>query len=337
QLYCLLNAMLLYSVIRLKDPHLRKTRIQQIINAWHQQVSFLADAYLQWKMEGPPPQEDMCLIHFYNFLPKQNIQEFYHHPKASSVNKTLVQNGYLGAMPDHPLVAFSITLFKIFCQIHRVCPRLSIYQISKALSYIQGCSFINHYAEQFSGAYDCYIEILREVVRRRQGTLKHNVKWEHQNICPPCLYRVENELTMRFSMLISMDGNNSLKLVDSTFQAGTVRDDDHNISSYRWISPKEVDIFKDAVKHSSHPAPVSQTTTPLSTPQPGTHAPLAVSSIPESQGLPSPSTFPLEHASGVPDALVLMFELFAIAGVFVAVCRHGHVLLVCDMIRSGEL
>ena len=32
-----------------------------------------------------------------------------------------------------------------------------------------------------------------------------------------------------------------------------------------------------------------------------------------------------------------MFALFAIAGIFLAVCRHGHVLFVCDLIRSGEL
>lgn len=41
--------------------------------------------------------------------------------------------------------------------------------------------------------------------------------------------------------------------------------------------------------------------------------------------------------SASPEARKKMFALFAIAGVFVAVCRHGHVLLVCDMIRSGEL
>lgn len=32
-----------------------------------------------------------------------------------------------------------------------------------------------------------------------------------------------------------------------------------------------------------------------------------------------------------------MFVLFAIAGIFLVVCRHGHVLFVCDMIRSREL
>ncbi|KAJ7816305.1 hypothetical protein B0H14DRAFT_3089819 [Mycena olivaceomarginata] len=32
-----------------------------------------------------------------------------------------------------------------------------------------------------------------------------------------------------------------------------------------------------------------------------------------------------------------MFALFAISGIFLAVCRHGHVLVMCDMIWSGEL
>jgi hypothetical protein len=38
-----------------------------------------------------------------------------------------------------------------------------------------------------------------------------------------------------------------------------------------------------------------------------------------------------------PEARKKMFALFAIAGIFVSVCRHGHVLVMCDMIRSGKL
>ena len=38
-----------------------------------------------------------------------------------------------------------------------------------------------------------------------------------------------------------------------------------------------------------------------------------------------------------PEARKKMFALFAITGIFLAVCRHGHVLVICDMIRSGEL
>ena len=44
-----------------------------------------------------------------------------------------------------------------------------------------------------------------------------------------------------------MDGNNSLKLVDSTFQSGSVRYDDRVSDSLRWIAPNDVDIFKDEV------------------------------------------------------------------------------------------
>ena len=44
-----------------------------------------------------------------------------------------------------------------------------------------------------------------------------------------------------------MDGNNSLKLVDSTFCTGTTRTDDCTSMSARWINPKEVDQFKDEV------------------------------------------------------------------------------------------
>ena len=38
-----------------------------------------------------------------------------------------------------------------------------------------------------------------------------------------------------------------------------------------------------------------------------------------------------------PEARKKMFALFAVAGIFLAVCRHGHVLVICDMIHSGEL
>jgi hypothetical protein len=38
-----------------------------------------------------------------------------------------------------------------------------------------------------------------------------------------------------------------------------------------------------------------------------------------------------------PEARKKMFAMFAIAGVFLAVCHHGHLLVICDMIRSGEL
>ena len=38
-----------------------------------------------------------------------------------------------------------------------------------------------------------------------------------------------------------------------------------------------------------------------------------------------------------PEARKKMFALFAVTGIFACLCRHGQVLVLCDMIRSGEL
>ena len=38
-----------------------------------------------------------------------------------------------------------------------------------------------------------------------------------------------------------------------------------------------------------------------------------------------------------PEARKKMFSLFAVTGIFLSVCRHGHVLVMCDMRQSGEL
>lgn len=50
-------------------------------------------------------------------------------------------------------------------------------------------------------------------------------------------------------MLVAADGNQSLKLVDSAFRAGDLRPDDRSIISRRWLSPDEVNVFKDEVRN----------------------------------------------------------------------------------------
>ena len=42
------------------------------------------------------------------------------------------------------------------------------------------------------------------------------------------------------------------------------------------------------------------------------------------------------HNAGL-EARKKMFTLFAVSGIFLVVCRHGHLLFICDMVRSGEL
>ena len=108
----------------------------------------------------------------------------------------------------------------------------------------------SHLAEQLSSVYDCYLEIIRAVDARVQQALGRDQKWKSLNVCPPCMYKLEDEPPMKFSMLATMDGNNSLKLVDNTFKSGLSRIDDRMSTSSRWITPEDVDRFKDEVGNS---------------------------------------------------------------------------------------
>jgi hypothetical protein len=102
-------------------------------------------------------------------------------------------------------------------------------------------------ADQISSAYDCYLELQRHIQARHAEALGRDSDWAPQNVCAPCMYKTVDELPLKFSFLAAMDGNNSLKLVDSTYRSGSVRHDDRMSSSPRWISPEAVNVFKDEV------------------------------------------------------------------------------------------
>lgn len=67
------------------------------------------------------------------------------------------------------------------------------------------------------------------------------------NACTPCLYKLSNEPTLKYSLLVTMDGNQSLKLVDETFRHGSLREDGRAARTDIWLSRAEVDRFKDEV------------------------------------------------------------------------------------------
>jgi hypothetical protein len=239
---------------------------------------------------------------------------------------------------------------------------------------------------------------MKEVDRRVDQVMGRDpLQWKVQHICPPCLYKTVGEPSLKFSLLACMDGNNSLKLVDSTFKAGTPRTDDRVSNSVWWLTPEQVNCFKDEVLNSQStvcplPCYYYNSTAFLQSAKPpinssefrpdarysgnsnhssGTNAtdPLTSTITKSPEG---PSTCMgvedddtdldpddentawlnvVEHEelakcldtcvnrwrNASPEARKKMYALFAIAGIFLAVCRHGHVLVICDMIRSGEL
>lgn len=158
------------------------------------------------------------------------------------------------------------------------------------------------------------------------------------------MYELEDEAPLEHRVLATMDGNNSLKLVDESYRRGIERIDNRTGRSRKWLSPAYVDQFKDEVaSHNTRGATVEEEvgeddewldeemgvqdgrfttqSEEVDNPMPG--------------ALPTPCIKRWKNAG--PEGQKKMFSMFFITGVFVLLCRHGFLMLICDMIRSGEL
>lgn len=55
-------------------------------------------------------------------------------------NETLLRNGFLGCSPLTPTVAITIRSLSAYQQMHRTCPRFSIYAFAKMLCHLHNVS-----------------------------------------------------------------------------------------------------------------------------------------------------------------------------------------------------
>ncbi|KAF7371508.1 hypothetical protein MVEN_00005600 [Mycena venus] len=240
------------------DSRKRTLRVQRTVDAWRRIMPELVDAYLALKMNGPVDSSENSEAWILPVIGFDELgdRRFIH--TGVTANATLIQHGYLGASPERVTRAFPIRLFEIYRQLHRVCPRFTLDALGKTLTHLHQGPRLKTLTDQLSTAYDAYLEILRHVDVRVDAALKRDSAWYSGNVCAPCLYHTENEDKLKYSFLGCMDGNNSLKLVDSTFRPGSVRPDDRASTSFRWLSPEYVDTFKDEVVDSRKKAHTKQ-------------------------------------------------------------------------------
>ncbi|KAH9931426.1 uncharacterized protein B0H18DRAFT_1083452 [Fomitopsis serialis] len=241
-------------------------------------------------------------------------------------NVALVSRGFLGSAPQKPTVAISLKTLEAYRQLHRACPRLSVQAQVKALCYLHEVPFNKHLVKQFSDAYDVYLDIQYGVDRL-----------------------IEDEPTLKYALLATMDGNQSLKLVDDMFRHGTTREDGRSARTDIWLSPAEVDRFKDEAgkidsRGENGAAGGATAHADQTADDPGRlddHSDdIAWLDLPESEDgkLEASVDVCVERwRNAGPEARKKMFALFAMTGIFVCLCRHGQLLILCDMIRSGEL
>ncbi|KXN83359.1 hypothetical protein AN958_01534 [Leucoagaricus sp. SymC.cos] len=155
--------------------------------------------------------------------------------------------------------------------------------------------------------------------------LKRNApNWRLKNACPACTYQLKGEDPLIFSMLVTMDGNDSLKRIvrkedDAVDGEACIEGELKELQDMRemygdyYLSRETVDRWsRDRIQEQLQnmiPGSDFEDNNPCAT----------------------------RWSNMINDITSRMWSVFEETGVFLALCRHGMVLLIADMVRSGEL
>lgn len=242
---------------------------------------------------------------------------------------TLVRQGLFPCSPYLATVVFTARTLNAFYWLRLRCPRLGKQAFLRGINDMFGIAPRPYLQTQFSAAFDLFLRV-KEIVRLRVAKElgRNEPNWRLKNACPACLYKVEGEAPLDPPILVTMDGNNSLKraerretLVDEsgqTIQGASVESIDHRPAPRDYYIPaEEVDRFSKER--------------------------LAEMTAVMRDFLVDPQHEDNDKGCGegwqnMKENVIRMARgIYAETGIFAAFCRHSACLLICDMIRSGEL
>lgn len=184
------------------------------------------------------------------FIAERGSRTYTYRGQTLNTNIVLVRNGCIGTAPTSPSLAITLRTLSVFRQMHRTCPRFSKQAFVRSLCHIHEIPYAASMANGFTIAYDAFLEILYRVQDHCNRSLGRDTEfWRMKNVCAPCTYELEAEPSLRFKMLVSIDGNSSLKLVGDEVRSGRFLPDDRTGRTDMWVSREEVDTFKYGVIH----------------------------------------------------------------------------------------
>ncbi|KAJ6591458.1 hypothetical protein DFH09DRAFT_1244592 [Mycena vulgaris] len=212
--------------------------------------------------------------------------------------------------PWEPTVAIKIRVLEVYRVTHVRCPQLAIQPYVKALCDIHGVAYRPYLCQQFSIAYDLTDE-------RVMHALGRDSSWRLKHACPACMYKLEGEDALIFSILTTMDGNDFRTTMadheadDPTLAKSREHVDNRDAGDGYYISREKVDRWAKS--------------------RLGEQLPMQSGNADEDNPCAD------RWKNMINDVTSKMWGIFDETGVFLALCRHGFVILLADMIKSGEL
>ncbi|KAG1790328.1 uncharacterized protein HD556DRAFT_1242477, partial [Suillus plorans] len=247
-------------------------------------------------------------------------------PTIETPTEALILNGYLGATPHSPTIAISLPTLELYRRLRLRKPSLSVKAFTKVLCDLYHWPYRRRYCTALASAFDVYLAIHRNIDAQVSKTLGcDSENWRVLNACPPCTYELKDEPELIFRRMIVFDGNNSLSRMAPL--GGRQIGDTRLFKSDCYLEPDYINTF--ASQSNTLPLddanvdPTSQTHTGE---DPGPlNMSLATSACTDN------------WKAAAADAKKKLWGIFEETGIFASACRHGLILWIGDMVRSGEL
>ncbi|RDX41460.1 hypothetical protein OH76DRAFT_1459149 [Lentinus brumalis] len=258
--------------------------------------------------------------------------------RYGSLAEDLVLNGYLGTVPLHPSLAISFKTLELFRLIRTFKASFSTEAFTKFLCYVYYIPYRRFYRKAIADAFDIYLVILRDVkVQIMKALGRDSPEWRAKNGCPACAYKLLGEEPSSIDRMVVMDGNNSLKRVLASGGRATA---DLRVFEDDYFLPRDfVDSFANEVKSRHLPRKPDLADNPHDE-EPGQQS--DDDEVPDGdEGDPTDGAEILGSCASnwkaaAADEKKRMWSIYDESGIFASACRHGLILWIADMVRSGE-
>lgn len=275
-----------------------------------------------------------------------DVKKIFYEPGAFA-SVALVRAGLIPTAPLVPTLAFDIQLIRLYRSMNKFHRRLGLQPFIRGIYDFQDRTHLTASAYQLSKAYDCFLLIQRSITKLCNDALGRNDEdFRLKRSCSACTYKLTGEPTLPYSLLLAADGNMSLRRFE---KVGTA--DKSSFDSSYFVSREYVSTWADVVQaRKPQKEPQNKEDEDLQDAQ------LQDGVAPNSDllgadgGLLPRAADPLSEAfdgivsdcaekwkANADDDKKVMWDCFEECGIFITICRHGILLLSCDIVKSGEL
>ncbi|KAF8214563.1 hypothetical protein K438DRAFT_2137804 [Mycena galopus ATCC 62051] len=296
-----------------------------MVDAFTAQMERMADTYMEWSLATAE-----C-----------GLAELYTHPEDAIVEEMRevyvvdlfcewpppLLEGLVPVAPLFPSTVITIRALEVFRALSLRCSHLGIQAFVSTMCDLDGAAPRPSLSKQFSVMFDAYLAIRATVDKRVQVALGRNTPdWRLNNACSACLYKLEGEADIPLPFLAIIDGNNSLKrfwrrerdmdMADGTTAPGASkeRQDDRWVGGDYYLPREEVDKWaKEGLDK------------------------LMKEFVPGSELEDEGDGCTEWWQNMCEDVTARAYAMYNETGFFPSLCRHGFVLIIVDMVKSGEL